>query len=636
MFCTECGALNDDTLEFCSVCGTPLVRVDPKARAAAERLAAQSQPAEQDAGTPRPSWGFARAPQWPEPNFDMNTVDEFVPEEVTQYQPAPNIPFVPEAEPQQINYAPVEQPYEPVPPYNTAHFEPQPQYEVPEPPVAPIGTVGGYAEEEVQLPRANFGRAPQRAAVYTTDDEDDDDLDFEPRKKKRGAPPKKQPSYGGGSFGGTRKPARGRTGGRGFDQKKLIFIGVAALLIILIIVFGAILINKNYGSIGNFFSSVFGGSPVLKDPEIVEGVIKKDNTTTPCYSVTIYAKAGNTVKAKVNDKEMEGIIGKTNEMIVNIPKTSLLPSEPVDGTTAEVKPDIRLFTEDGEEIELNVPSVTVEVPPLALNVTSPEQDSISVSNGVVAFAGTVDVGAAVFVDGQQIATADDGTFSGEYTIPGLGVYDVNMEVKKSGYQIAKKTYHVDYTASEANITFENTTLRATEEAATTTVKGSIDAGSTMTASCESGASVSAINVADDGTFSFVVTMDKVGHYEIELTVTKAGASSTKTIVVERAPKVDDYATHKFDYDRMIKETKHTASYLCKGSVDEILHPYSDSEPYVLAKMTVDGNQLVFEYRNAKYAGGISAGTKKKVCADYAGMHEETGLPLVYAWFIYDA
>ncbi|MDD3921137.1 MAG: zinc-ribbon domain-containing protein [Eubacteriales bacterium] len=640
MFCTECGALNDDTQEFCSVCGTPLVRVDPEARAAAEKRAAQPQPAPQENDPARPSWGFVRSPQWPTPNFDMNSVEDFVPEEVPDYQPAHNSAYVP-AEPvppvEQAYYPPVQQSYTaPQPPYAPAEeydarFVPQQQdaaWEQPVQPVQPIGTVGDYDEE---LPRAGFGRAPQRAAVYSTEDERD--VPFEAHKPRRSAAPARTKSFDD-SFGSTRKPARSRSSlGRGVDQKKLIFIGVAALLVILILVFGVILINKNYGTVGNFFSSVFGGSPVLKDPTIVEGTMKGD---IPCYSVTVYAKAGNVVRAKVGDKQMEGIIGKTNEMVVNIPKTSLLPAEAVDGDTAEITPDIRLFTEEGEEIELKMPAVTVQVPALSFAVTSPETTSLSVSNGTVAFAGTADVGTAVFVNGQQIATSEDGSFAGEYTVPDLGVYDLALEAKKAGYQVAKASYHVDYTVSEANITFENTTLRATEEAATTTVKGTTDAGASMTATADAGAEVSAINVAADGSFSFVVTMEKVGHYNVELTVTKSGVSSTKTVVVERAPKVDEYQTHKFDYDRMVKETKHVASYECIGKIDEILHPYSDAEPYVYAKMTVDGNQLVFEYRNAKYAANLQADTKKKVCADYNGIHEETGLPLVYAWFIYDS
>ncbi len=665
MVCRECGAYNEDHLEYCKVCAAPLheepaSKAQYVAPAAAEPVPAPpSAPAQGD--VERSSWGFVRAPRWPQPNFDMNAVDELEqPQDTPGYQsPAYSQPNVspefhqpdygapsyrnpsygqqPAYQPEDYSGRPedgyvqpdgqgysapqypsqgYEQQYQPASSFRGANrFEPQPMYHNDAPPVEPIASVGGY--EDGMGYQGGFGRAPQRAAVYSMDDQED--ASFAPPRKKRPAPTVTHPAG--------KSKNRGKRGG---GNKNLLFFGAIGLLVVLILVFGVIIINNNYGSIGNFFSTVFGGNPVIKDPETREGL---NEAGQECYIVTIHAQPGNTVKTRVGDQEISGTVGSKRYLDVTIPKTLLVPTEPVDGATADLAPEVQVITQDGEVIDLEIPPFTVAVPALNLNVTQPQGGSVTVSNGIVHFEGTVDDSSVeVLVEGTALTVNADGTFSGDYTLPDLGIYTLTLEARKAGYQIARQTVQVDYTQAQANVEFDLSTLRAGADGVAT-VKGTTDPGATVTVSGPSGVTLGTPNVnAATGIFSFTAQFAaEKGHYELEVTVTKDGVSGTIPVVVERAP---DYATYTSSvyalaYSRMINETGHTAAYKCPGTVVEVLQ----ADPYVIAVLETTDGKLVFEYHNPKYP--ITEGMKINVFGDYEGMDESQGLPKVYGWFYTD-
>ena len=84
-----------------------------------------------------------------------------------------------------------------------------------------------------------------------------------------------------------------------------------------------------------------------------------------------------------------------------------------------------------------------------------------------------------------------------------------------------------------------------------------------------------------------------------------------------------------DYDRMKNETLHKASYKCVGKVAEVVQ----TEPYVVARLTTDSGDLLFEYHNTAATVDTTDGKTYNIFGDYAGMDEATGLPKIYCWFI---
>ena len=69
MKCKVCGAYNEDYLEYCENCAAPLTPDEPEPAPAEDSYVAST-------GETPPAWGFVRAPQWPKPEFDANTVSE--------------------------------------------------------------------------------------------------------------------------------------------------------------------------------------------------------------------------------------------------------------------------------------------------------------------------------------------------------------------------------------------------------------------------------------------------------------------------------------------------------------------------------------------------------------------------------
>jgi len=614
MVCKQCGAYNEAGKKYCSVCGALLV-ADMPGKSAEPR---------KNAETDRPSWGFVPSPSWPKPNFDINSVDELPEEEptVTLHQPTPeeqadagassyNEP--PEAYP--CGQAPVRG-FRPVTQsgrFEPASFRQQPGSE------QPIGSAGGYDADQNGYGQEGYPRTPQRPPLYRMEDEDEA---YSPPPRKRTPPPHtgkgvSRPKSSSGSLGRR----------RGRNNRNTVFYIVAAVLVVLLVVFGTILVNRNYSGYGGFFRNVFGGSPILKDAVQTEG---KNDAGVDCYIITVFVREGNTVTVRVGDQEKSVVVGRDNKQEIRIPKASLLAAEPVDGTTAQVVPDISVTTKDGEVVPLKIPAITVAAPALTLSLTEPSASSITVGKPEVPVSGKVDDGTvAVSVEGTALTVAEDGTFTGSYTLPDLGVYTLTVEARKNGYQIAKQTINVDYSQAAATLTFTKSTLRAPSDQDTATVKGVTDPGAAISVTAPGGVTAGTPNVnSQTGDFSFTAQMANVGHYELQVTATKDGVSTNAAVVVERAPNMDTYtkAVYKLDYARMTQETKHKASYLCKGEVTEVLQ----SEPYAIARLKTSAGEIIFEYHATKTV--TNDGKSHNIYGDYMGLDEATGLPKVYCWF----
>ena len=627
MVCKQCGSYYATGANNCPVCGAPLPEQ------------AVAQPADTANEQSRPSWGFVRSPRWPKPTFDLNAVDDLPPpedqaqesvykqpvyeqpvyEQPVYEQPVYDGELIEDVDPQEY------QPPAPQQGFRTPgrRFDPEPLDEANEHgAVRTIGSVGDY-DSGTSAYQGGFGRAPKRAVVYNMEDDND----------AYAPPPRKRPAAIQQSTGKTRLPSsmqRTKSSAlRGGRRNNLVILGAGVVLAVLLIVLGVVFVNKNYSGFGGFFRSVFGGSPILKDPVVTEGT---NDAGVDCYIITVYAKKGSTVAIKLGDQEKSQEI-TSPQILLRIPKISLLPSKPVDGTTAVVNPDIYVKAKDGEDFPLTIP-ITVDVPALNFVLTEPAVSPMAVSKPKVAFSGTVDAGATVTVEGQALTVDENGTFSGEYQLPDIGMYTLTVEAQKNGYQIARQTVQADYTNAEANIEWTKSSLRAAE-GDTATIKGTIDAGATIEidqSKIPSGVTVGTPNVnSTTGFFSFTVKMPEIGHYELALTVTKDGKSTAGTVVVERAPDYAVYtaAVYKMDYDRMTKETLHKAAYKCIGKVTEV----TQSEPYTIAKLTTDKGDILFEYHGSAATVELNDNKTYSVFGDYMGVDETTGLPLVYCWFI---
>ena len=83
MKCKVCGAYNEDYLEYCEKCAAPLTADTESEKTEEIQQPENKQNKGQDyqsyvasTGETPPAWGFVKAPDWPKPEFDADTVSE--------------------------------------------------------------------------------------------------------------------------------------------------------------------------------------------------------------------------------------------------------------------------------------------------------------------------------------------------------------------------------------------------------------------------------------------------------------------------------------------------------------------------------------------------------------------------------
>ena len=81
MKCKVCGAYNEDYLEYCEKCAAPLTADNESEKPEEVQQPENKQNKGQDyqsyvasTGETPPAWGFVKAPNWPKPEFDADTV----------------------------------------------------------------------------------------------------------------------------------------------------------------------------------------------------------------------------------------------------------------------------------------------------------------------------------------------------------------------------------------------------------------------------------------------------------------------------------------------------------------------------------------------------------------------------------
>ncbi|MBR0026064.1 MAG: hypothetical protein IJP37_02790 [Clostridia bacterium] len=657
MICKVCGAQNEEGSNYCKICAAPLRDSAPVIADESPRFV--DPPQEVNAGDMRSSWGFVKAPKWPKPNFDANSIPE---EELPE---APVRTVEPVSKP-----APVS---EPAPYYASAHKK-LPVIDRNEYVAAPKKRVA-YAEDEgvVSAPRKSaapvsrgrrfasdedFGyeeyeESVKMGAAYDMEEEDED---FEPvaprsrvfsRGKKQRFEPEYEDDYGyeeeddydddfeDDSF-------RGRRGGS--KLKSVLFWVAAVVLVIVIALLALVLVYKDKGGLPAFFGSVFSGS-ANREP-VMEATTMDDGS--PAYAVTIYAKDGSIVRFTYPDGETTDITVKNGQAAARVPVSVWTPTEPVESSPVSVKPNFSIVAEDGSVTPVDLPAVEIEVPAITVTMSQPATAELECDTTALAFAGTLsDPTAAIFVNDQQFPVTEDGSFSGTYELGSTGTHNVVFEGRKGGCVIGR--HEVVVTVAEAPeepvapqpeevpasgiALAEDGVLRST--GSTLTVKGTMEVGATITATGD----VSGEPTVDsaNGTFSFTAkTPDTGKQYKVTITATKDGKATTKEFHIERAPDYKDYveSAWRMDYDHIVSVPTQSQGYACKGTIVEIIE---SSREKVLAKMDVGGGDLVvIEYHPAyATAGTIAVSDNNYTIFAYPNGKHDSGLPLMYAWFVND-
>lgn len=596
MKCKNCGAFNEDYLEYCEVCAAPLTDEEPATPGIVKT--GMQDPNRFVSEEEAPVWDFAKGPEWPEPEFDAATVSE------------DDVPFAFIAAKQNERAI------------KTAQSAPAPKYRISEQGSRPL-------DETVEAERRGKGREPY-----------EDYVSVPMTKPRKAAPAIKSPKpprppKAPKEFAAVNRKQRTRSKtsfGGGVNFVKLGIIGGAVLVVLVIALICAISIKKNYeGSVSAFVGSIFGSNPITKTPTVEESLDANGNAA---YLITVYCKKSCSVRFRTADGGVDQTEPATEGFVAfRVPLSVWMPTTPVDGETVNITPDLTVITKGGEEIPVEIAPIVISVPTLTLTLTTPETEELNTSSREIPIAGMVsDPTAEVYVGDKAMAQDAAGNFTGTYQLEGTGTFTINIEARKAGYQIARKTLTVECTddGSSAIVltsTFDNRTTSSTKK-----VDGSVEAGSTLTVS---GATLSEdVQITNTGVFSFTVSLPEVGVYPITITATKDGSSSSRTIYIIRSPVEADFSAtaHQMDYTRIVAtQGELEQAYMYTGTVEEIIQ----SSPYMLVKFKLeDGNYVIVEYYYKYIANEV--GKKYKLWGEPHGMYTDGTTPMMLTWFVYSA
>ena len=666
MICKKCGAVNEDYLEYCKVCAEEL-----------EKPAERPEPKRTDSNG---RWSFVDAPSWPKPELNADSVSE---DEVTAYVPrrsadrmsgysgsdatAGAYSRAPEAAPRQAAQRrnSVSRTYDCSENGRMRGEE--------------ADTYGEEAERRPRYDRYEAERAPRAARTYAQQGnasryapvEEDDDIyrrpsedaqhSFEKPKQIKYADPIDDDYFYDGDDDDDNgfERRRSRSGGHGALIKAVI-IGVVAVAVIV----GIVLLITSGALAG-----VFGSKEKL--PTIETTTLDNGDRA---YLLTVYAKNGSTVRFECGSLKQDETVKSGNELPLRIPEAIWMPTEPVDGTVAQVVPSITVIDKNGVETRLEkfitrdasivkaiapetsdadikkgveITYVPIAVPSLTLMVENPSTDTFETDQNVIAVTGRIDNNtAAVFVNDVQVPVDDTGAFKYDLQLTQAGETTVTIEARKAGYQIARRSITVLCTASgqggatkpdptiqTGNITITTTQLRTKTD--TITVNGTTLPNSTV--EVVGGDLTGPATVAADGSFSFTVKLPEVGFKDLTVNATCNGAVSSTTVHVERCPA--DYKefienSQGLDYDRCVSSPNHKQDYSVKCTVSEIIN----AEPYVIAKVTfASGREAYFIYYNSyEGAAEIEVGKTYRICCIPNGLYQDTQKPYLYVWFVLSA
>lgn len=447
MICKVCGANNEDYLEYCKKCSAPL-HVSDNAADGAEAPA-----------SPR---SFVRSPVWAKPEFNANTISE------------KDIPA-------DFLSGRAEETVEPVQPVQPAQPAQQPRQSAAQPgSVCPrcgarlpegqrfCNSCGARVGDAVSAAAASAASsawsgsysAPQQPAqsgMKYADPIDDRMFSYDyteaddKRAKRAGGSKKAAPAQRPASRTAPRasaprksQPARRRRSG---VNVKLLAMILGGILLLGAIIFGIVKLVS--GGIGS------GSSAITDDAKIEETTTASGDKA---YNITVYAKKNSIVRFEGGSivKE-EPVSGKS--VTFGIPEQLWIPGEPVDpdeltedGSLA-VTPNITVINKKGESEPVAFANpILISIPVIDMTVTSPNTENFSVSSPIVEIAGIVqDTTAGIYVNDEAVPVDETGSFTYTYTITEAGTTTLNIEARKNGYAINRKTFTIDYSAAGGTV-----------------------------------------------------------------------------------------------------------------------------------------------------------------------------------------
>ena len=236
---------------------------------------------------------------------------------------------------------------------------------------------------------------------------------------------------------------------------------------------------------------------------------------------------------------------------------------------------------------------------------------------------------------EVAAVTDDVTSTG-------GTETITIEARKNNCVTARKVITVEpYVVQTMSFTVTNDLAGLSSDAGTVTVTGTATPGAVITATCPSAdVTFGQAVVSETGTFSMVVTIAKVGAYDVSLVGKLTGYyDGTANIIVERPP-TDSSSTFKKSasdlsksYEKIVAGTVTSGDFVFTGKVTEII----STDPYTIFRIKLsDDTEVVVANRSAKSTINSSdVKDKKQIAGTLKGLYTDGKTPYIWGWFIWN-
>lgn len=402
-------------------------------------------------------------------------------------------------------------------------------------------------------------------------------------------------------------------------------------------------------------------------------------------------------------KQDTATVAANNRIILRIARDVFMPNAPVESENLTIQPNIQAISPDGQTMQISVPEILVTVPVLSMSVTEPLGDTVNATfdNSPIAIMGQVnnyDGEIFVFVNDQQVYVDSTGLFTASYTpvapaaaltMPASSAapettedLDASTATEETGEETGEEAETAeepiaDETAAgvaalsgstetiviEARknncvtarkvITVEPYVMQTMSFMINNDIKSlSADSGSvTLTGTCTPGAEITATSsstdvtfgqatVTETGTFTLIVTLAKVGAYDINLEGKLEGYyDGTATAIVERPPTASSTNFRKAaadlakNYDKIKSGATTSGDFVVTGRITEII----STDPYTIFRVQVsEGVEVIIYNRSAKSTINSSdVKEKKQVAGTLKGLYTDGTTPVLWGWFIWN-
>ena len=501
-----------------------------------------------------------------------------------------------------------------------------------------------YEEEIPQSTRRSAARQEVAPRRETFRDAAQEQPDEEPLTRPTRRAPAREPQPVRAQQPAMRQERAAQAPAKGLKVQNLtrvILVGVAALLVLALLITGAVLgIRAIVKIIGERRAAAGEEQQTQQDAQV-------DPNAPVVTTGTVNGRPGHIITFEGNDDD---IIYISNENLANSYNIPIVGSV----GTLEIEDSVlignRYVTDDvevtlnpvlheagsGKETNLDPVTFTVTPPDAYLEILSPAGGTAETTLSTYQVKVRVETGSVVTIDGDDvsdmIAEEDNNLGSIVYnvSVEPTGDNAIPVTVMKEGCKSVTENIVLTRPAMTVPIELDAATP-SSAQTDNVEISGKVEAGVKVTVESPIDGQV---QQNDDGSFKFTAKLKNFGDNEVIITATKGEESSSLTHVVTYTPSYNEYVAkaYRMDYDNLVNTAGKSQPFLCKGSVVEVYQ----EEPYTCLYNVGSEDDPKYIYLQMVEGKPLETGKTYKVYADVHQEGTKDGYPYMIGRFFVEA